>query len=221
MLLWCLNLAFAALLLTPAVLALVWWRRDESRPAPFALAGVALMLISFFILPWLSLRPLDLIGLGWLGEALPTASRLLVLLGIRSLETALRWLGVTGLLTNWRGWLTLPLTTGPAVWIVSTLLGALVFVAAHVVNWTRARWAAWLLLLAAAGLTLLIAYHLPIIDGLGERPYPQASTIALPILAARLHWAGPAVMGLGLALCLIGALHALSEPPPAGPEELL
>lgn len=204
----CLRLLVAFLLLVPAFLG-ISWSRSRSRPFPLATVGASLMLISFLILPWLSLRPLDLVGLEWLGDTLPIAGRLLALLGVKSFSTLVGWLGPLGFLTNWYGWLALLLTATPLVWGLAALLGASALVAAWAVGVGRRPRAAYGLLAIAGALVLLVAYSLPLIDGLGERPFPHPLTVSLPFLGARLNWLGPGAMFLALGLLIGDALNVL------------
>ena len=86
----CVRLLVAVVLLAPAGVA-ISWSKSRSRPFPLATVGASLMLISFGVLPWLSLQPLDPIGLEWLGDALPMAGRLLALLGALAGWWPVRW----------------------------------------------------------------------------------------------------------------------------------
>lgn len=204
----CVRLLVAVVLLAPAGVA-ISWSKSRSRPFPLATVGASLMLISFGVLPWLSLQPLDPIGLEWLGDALPMAGRLLALLGAKSLSAVLGWMGVIGFLTNWYGWVALLLTAGPPVWVAATLLGVVALGAAWAVGVGRQKPAAYVLLAAAAALVLLVAYSLPLIDGLGEHPFPHPLTVTLPFLGARLNWLGPGVMFVALGLLMGDALLTL------------
>lgn len=214
----CLRVIVAIVLLAPAGVA-ISWSKSRARPFPLAAVGASLMLISFGVLPWLSLQPLDPIGLAWLGDALPVAGRLLVLMGAKSVSAALGWVGVIGFLTNWQGWLALLLTAGPPVWVAALLLGTVALAAAWAVGVGRQKPAAYVLLATAAALVLLVAYSLPLIDGLGEHPFPHPLTVTLPFLGARLNWLGPGVMFIALGLLMGDALLTLRPPTVAVEDE--
>jgi hypothetical protein len=208
----CLTLAVLALILAPPTFALWRWRRAlEARPFPLAVIGASLILLSFLLLPWLSLEPLRVMGFDWLSRLIPVARPVIEWLEDGRLRPLGVFLGPINFLTRWRGWMALLFTGNLSIVVLIPFLATLAIVLGHWVTWLRPRKAPAAILIASAGLSLfLMLFNLPRLDGLGERGFPHLMTVMLPMLGAHIHPAGPVTMALGLALLAAGGVQALA-----------
>jgi hypothetical protein len=171
---------------------------------------------SFVTLPWLSIKPLERIGLEWLHDIAPFVGRLLILFGIDNLDSLMPFWKVIGIRPP--GWLALMLnaqTRGGLLLlvIVAAVVGGLVYLLAHWVAATRRpRISAPFLVVTAAALLLLLLYRLPDIDGLGEHDFSNIVALSLPIVFnIHLSWLGPLVMVVGLVMLLADGVRRLQE----------
>jgi hypothetical protein len=223
------------LLCLPALGFVAWWflrgrgsSPDHSDPDedgdeprrhrfPLTAVGAALMGLSFVTLPWLSLKPLERIGLDWLHDVVPFAGGLLTFFHIDSLDRLLPFWRIIGIRPP--GWLALLLnaqTWGGLFWLglEAVVVGGLVYLLAH---WVAAaprkpRLSAPVLVATAAVLLLLLLYRLPTIDGLGEHDFSNLLPLVLPIVF-NIHMSsvGPLVMVVGLVLLLVGGILRAQE----------
>lgn len=216
MIITCLTLALLFLVVAPPVAALAdWARRSEPRPLPLAAVGAALMLFSFFALPWLSLQPLRYAELDWLYDLAPLAREILGWLGIDDLERLLPIWRAFGFLTHPRGWLALILSRGPLVWLAVFFLGGVAFMAAQGITWRPgARWLGAVLLASATALLFILLFDLTLIDGLGEHSFPNWSAVIQPALSIHLHPVGPLITTIALLLQAVGGWQAFSRAAP-------
>lgn len=195
---------------TLLLFAFVLWtyaRRRKGGQHAFTLLGASLVLLSMSIVPWLNLQPLKHLGLAWFYEGLPAWEWLVHRLGIGWLGRALEKLSGLETLFEPPGWLALVLVGRLGVWLWVLFWG----IAAVILSWSvglgKGRpWVGYGLALSSSLLLLTVGYHLPTIDGLGERAFPHIASLAVPVLGAELEWAGPLVMMAGLLLMLYGGL---------------
>lgn len=201
----------------PAAITIIWWMangRNAGRLFPLAAVGVGLMGLSLVTLPWLNFSPLERIGLDWLYEVAPFVGRLLELFGIHDLDRlqpfwraiGIRppgWLALVLNAQSWIGLLGLVLTIG--------ILGGIIF---GLAEWTAFRrrqgFSAILQAVIAFVLLLLLLYHLPGLDGLGEHDFSNILALStLVILNVHLSWLGPFIMMVGLAMVLVDGVRRL------------
>lgn len=212
------------LLCIPAVLIVFWWLgsgKDAARPFPMAAVGAGLMALGFFSLPWLSIKPLERIGLDWLHDVAPFLGRLLALLGVDNLDRLLPIWRVMGIRPP--GWLALVLNAESwsgllGLGLGAVMLGGLIYALAHWIAVRRTpRYTAVALAIVATVLLLLLLYRLPDVDGLGEHDFRNIIPLILPVIFnIHLTWPGPLFMVAGLLLMLADALRHLYAP--AGPD---
>lgn len=170
--------------------------------------GATLMILSFFVLPWLNLQPLKYVGLDWLFDIAPAAEWLARLLGAGVMGGLFGGIGFIDPIFNPPGWATLALVAGPLTWLAVLGLGASAYWLAVLVIWrNNSARLGQALSLVSVTLSLFLFYRLPDIDGLGERTFPSLTALIVPLTGAKLSWIGPLGMFVSLGLLIWAGLR--------------
>lgn len=202
-------LVWILVLIPPILFAIKWLAQRDEGFVPIAVWFASLMLVSFFILPWLDLQPLKHFNLGWVFGTVPWLELLGKWVGMDWLLNILEKLSGLEILFEPPGWLTLILAARPWLWFVTIPCGVIAVIASWLVSWpVQHKWPGYLLSVTSFILLLILFLGLPEIDGLGERSFPNMMALLVPILGTHIIVPGPLAMLIALlGLVLTGSAH--------------
>ena len=202
-------LAWILVVIPPILFTIKWLAQRDEGFVPIAVWFASLMLVSFFILPWLDLQPLKHFNLAWVFGTVPWLELVGKWVGMDWLLTILEKLSGLEILFEPPGWLTLILAARPWLWLVTIPCGFVTVGASWLVSWpVQHKLPGYLLSVTSFILLVILFLGLPEIDGLGERAFPNMMALIVPILGAHIIVPGPLAMLIALlGLVLTGATH--------------